>query len=147
MGSVGVYADVLLSAEAYTANPEIFIEHEANQEAIDWFVDGAFPFIFIITVVTFPICVLFFLYTYERHKNIKHAKVYFGAIIFFVYFVFWTRLTAGLTWYLPTWYMARGFQSIAIALFSLLCFFIFYYFPKQTNSFPFKKGGWTNENI
>jgi len=147
MGSVGVYADMFLSLEAYNTNPEIFIENEANQEAIDWFTHGEFPFIFMLTVITLPISILFFLYEYEKHKNIKYAEVYFAVVISFIYFIFWTRLTAGLTWYLPTWYICRGFQSVALALFAWLCFFIFCYFPKQTNSFPFNKGRWINENI
>ena len=145
IGSVGVYSDLFLSLEAYNTNPEIFIEYESNQEAVDWFAYGEVPFWFLISIVIFPFSVLFFLYTYERHKNIKHAKVYFGIVIFFVYFIFWTRLTAGLTWYLPTWHIAKGLQSITFVLFAWLCFFIFYYFPKQTNSFPFNKSRWINE--
>jgi len=141
MGSVGIYSDLFLSLEAYNTNPEIFIEYESNQEVIDWLAYGEFPFIFMLTVITLPLCIFFFLLTYEQHKNIKHAKLYFGVVIFFVYFLFWTRLFAGLTWYLPTWYICRGFQSITIALFAWAGFFVFYYFPKQTNSFPFNKGG------
>jgi len=146
MGSIGVYSDLFLSLEAYNTAPEIFIEYESNQETIDWFTDGDFPFIFMITLITLPVCIFFFLLTYEQHKNIKYAKLYFGAVIFFVYFIFWTRLLAGFTWYLPTWYICKGFQSITIVLFAWICFFIFYYFPKQTNTFPFSKGCWINES-
>jgi len=145
MGSVGVYSDLFLSLKAYNTNPEIFIEYESNQEAIDWFENDEFPFILMITIITFPFAILFFLYTYERHKNIKHSKLYFGVVIFFVYFLFWTRLLAGLTWYLPTYYICKSFQIITACLFVILCIYIFYYFPKQTNSFPYNKGMWINE--
>jgi len=147
IGSVGIYSDILLSAEAYNMNPDFFIKYESNQEAIDWFTNGEFPFVFMISVITLPICILFFLYTYERHKNIKYANLYFIALIFFIYFIFWTRLLAGLTWYLSTFYICKISQSIALGLFLALCIYIFYYFPKNVNSFPFNKGRWINENV
>lgn len=145
MGSVGVYADVFLSLEAYNRAPNHFIEHEANQEAVDWLVYGEFPFWFLFSIITFPLCILFFVHIYEKHKDIEHANLYFASVIFFVYFLFWTRLFAGLTWFSSTWYICRFFQMITIGLFGGLCIYVFLYFPKQANTFPFGIGDWTNE--
>jgi len=135
--SSGIYLDILLSFMAYNANPEIFIKYEITQEAVDWFVEGKLPLWTFLSLSTFPFCMFYFIYKWEKHKDIKYSSIYVASIVSFVYFLFFTRLTAGLTWFLPTYYVSRIFQIITISFFAVVCYFIFIHFPKETNTFPF----------
>ena len=137
VASLGVYLDIYLSFMAYNANPEIFIQYEMTQEAIDWFTEGKIPFWTMLSLCAFPFCAFYIVYKWEKYKDIKFSTIYGASIVGFIYFLFFTRLAAGLTWFLSTYYMSRFFQLITMCFFAVICYFIFVHFPKEANTFPF----------
>jgi len=95
----GIYLDFLLSYNAYLQNPNRFILHEASREAVYFFTEGTPPLIFILSVIGIPFLMLYLVWWYEDNDWYPYRKEYAKALVLFVYLLFVTRFTAGLTWY------------------------------------------------
>ena len=124
LGLSGVYLDFFLSLNAYNINPEHFIKYEVNREIVDFFDKGIVPIFFFFSVVSLPFVVMFLLYVGYRRSNFRYIKEYLLSVFGLFYFLFFTRVFAGLTWYFPTLPIVELFQNISFIMMGVLaCLF------------------------
>jgi len=146
MGILGICTDLFLSLNAYMTNPQFFIEHEANREAINFFHYGEFPFLILSTIILFPLVIFDFVLAYEKNKKDTLSKYYLLCIVAFGFFLFFMRTTAGLTWYLSTGDICFTLQKVNIGLIGVIGFFMFGYYPIQNKTKLTLQRGWKNES-
>ena len=99
VGLSGIYADFFLSFGAYVDDSARFIKYEALREVVYFFTDGTIPLILTISIISVPLVMYYFVKWYEEHDKFKFRNEYAYMLIIFIYFLFTTRLFAGLTWY------------------------------------------------
>jgi len=137
IGLSGIYADFLLSFNAYQNDPARFIAHEASREAVHFFTDGIIPPIFVISIVGLPIILYYAVKWHEEHKTFKFKKEYTYILTLFVYFLFATRLSAGLTWY----HISFTLIVPIVQIFAFMCLggvVVFMYLMYKEDRYEFK---------
>jgi len=122
-GLIGIYSDFFLSLEAYQINSTRFVMYESNQEIIKYFTNNDFPFIFYMSVITFPIAAIMLARALQKYKESKYVKGYLFCLIMFTYASSMSRLSAGLTWFANTRDVLNIYHNTAfISLGALGCF-------------------------
>jgi hypothetical protein len=123
--------DLSASYMYYLSNPTYFIIHEANQEAVQFFVKGSIPMMFILSIVGYPIAIIVSLWWFDHYKEYFANNSVFslvatmGSYLFVFGMVFYccSRISAGLTWYDGDTYIFNNVATIfhSIVMVSLTC--------------------------
>ena len=123
--------DLVASYLYYLSNPAYFIIHEANQEAVQLFVEGSIPTMFILSIIGYPIAIIVSLWWFDQYKKYFANNSVFSIVstigsylfVFGMIFYCFSRISAGLTWYDGDTYIFNNVATIfhTIVMVSLTC--------------------------
>jgi len=105
IGISSLYIDFFLSLNAYLTHPYYFVTHEATQDIAMFFGYGHIPYSFIFLTIAYPVAICTMVDYSDKHKDFIYRKEYLMLLTLFVLFIFYTRVLAGLTWYVNTIYI------------------------------------------
>ena len=99
--------DMIASYQYYILYPETFVKFEATREAVHFFVDGAIPPMFFISMFTYPIVIYLAIWWFDQgqqkwqHNRLMHTLIIDGRwlFVFGIVATCFARIAAGLTWY------------------------------------------------
>lgn len=94
-------ADLCLSYMAYQKDNLFFIDHEANREIVNYFVDGSFPYIFLFfyVVVIVYVCLIVVPYFYQSDKFPELKKPFFNGTVAVLILGGLCHYLGGLSWF------------------------------------------------
>jgi len=97
----GILIDILLSLYAYSLNPTYFILNESNQEFVNFFLTGDFPFFTFLA----PLSIVF-IHFIQRIllSKVRTEKFLLSLTNIYVFNMIWicsTRTMGGLSWFIP----------------------------------------------
>lgn len=121
--------DLMISYKYYLHDPQTFIMYEATREAVSFFVDGAMPPMFMVSLFAYPLLIYLGLWWFEHEKSkypvgTTPSRIAADGKWVFVFAVLSTcfaRISAGLTWYDGNTYIMNVVTYILQSMI-ILCF-------------------------